>query len=65
KKTITDWRASDLGIDPATVGANGSRVETVRFDLPPPRPPGKIIPGDAPVAAKELVRVLREEAKVI
>jgi hypothetical protein len=34
-------------------------------DPPAPRPPGRIIPGDPQTAAKELVRLLREEAKVI
>lgn len=65
KKPITDWNAAALGIDPASVGAAGSRVEILRLEPPPARPPGKIIPGDAETAAKELARLLREEAKVI
>lgn len=65
KKPIKDWKAADIGIDPATVGAAGSKLEVVNIDPPPARPPGKLIPGEAPVAAKELVRLLREEAKVI
>jgi len=62
KKPITDWKAADLGIDPATLG---SKLEVVKLDPPPSRPPGKLIPGDAATAAKELVRLLHEEAKVI
>ncbi len=65
KKPITDWKAADLGIDAATVGAQGAKLEMVHADPPPPRPPGKMIPGDAKSAAKELVRLLREEAKII
>lgn len=65
KKPITDWRASDLGLDPATVGEQGAKFQLVQVEPPPARPPGKIIPGDAATAAKELVRLLREEAKVI
>lgn len=65
KKPITDWKASDLGLDPATIGANGAKLQVVRVDPPPARPPGKLISGDAATAAKELVRLLREEAKVI
>ncbi len=65
KKPITDWKASDLALDPATVGAKGARVQVVRVDPPAARPPGKIIPGDAQAAAKELVRLLHEEAKVV
>ena len=65
KKPITDWKASDLGLDPATIGASGAKLQVVRVDPPPARPPGKLISGDAATAAKELVRLLREEAKVI
>lgn len=65
KKPITDWRASDLGLDPATVGEQGAKFQLVQVEPPPARPPGKIIPGDAATAAKELARLLREEAKVI
>ena len=62
KKPVTDWKAADLGLDPASLAP---KLETVRFDPPPARPPGKKIPGDAATATKELVRLLREEAKVI
>jgi electron transfer flavoprotein beta subunit len=65
KKPITDWDAAALGLDPATVGKAGAKVETVQLEPPPARPPGRIIPGDAQTAAKELARLLREEAKVI
>ncbi len=65
KKPITDWKAADIGIDPATVGAAGAKLEVVRLDPPPSRPPGKIVPGEPAAAAKELVRLLHEEAKVI
>ncbi len=65
KKPIKDWKAADIGIDPATVGAAGAKLEVVNIEPPAARPPGKIIPGDAPTAAKELVRLLHEEAKVV
>lgn len=65
KKPITDWKASNLGLDPATVGSQGAKLETRQVEPPPARPPGKIIPGDTAIAAKELARLLREEAKVI
>lgn len=65
KKPIKDWKAADIGIDPSTVGAAGAKLEVVNIQPPPARPPGKLIPGDAQTAAKELVRLLREEAKVI
>ncbi len=65
KKPITDWNAAALGIHPSSVGKQGARVEIIGLEPPPARPPGKIIPGDAATAAKELARLLREEAKVI
>jgi electron transfer flavoprotein beta subunit len=62
KKPIKDLKAADLGIDPASLAP---KLETVKLDPPPARPPGKLIPGDAATATKELVRLLHEEAKVI
>lgn len=65
KKPIIDWDAAVLGLDPATVGKAGARIQTTKLEPPPARPPGKIIPGDAQTAAQELARLLHEEAKVI
>ena len=62
KKPITDWKAADLGLDPGMLGA---KIELVTVEPPPARPPGKIVPGDAATASKELARLLRAEAKVI
>jgi len=39
-------------------------LETIELSLPPARPEGKIV-GEGPDAVSELVRLLREEAKVI
>lgn len=41
------------------------RIQVGSLTLPPGRSVGKVIPGDAATAAKELVRLLREDAKVI
>lgn len=42
------------------------KVELEKLEYPPSRPPGRMVPGDSVVdKAKELVRLLREEAKVI
>lgn len=41
------------------------KIVLSNFRLPPEKAPGKMIPGDAATQAKELVRLLREEAKVI
>jgi electron transfer flavoprotein beta subunit len=47
----------------APVGPPGPRV--VRFTPPPARPACVMIPGEAPAMARDLVRRLREEAKVL
>ncbi len=59
KKEIREVKAADLSVsgEPA--------LSVVALQALPPRPPGRIIPGDVPTAVKELVRSLREEAKVI
>jgi electron transfer flavoprotein beta subunit len=62
KKPYTTWTAADLELDPATLDA---KSELVSVALPPERGGGQIIGGEPAEAAKELVRLLREEAKVI
>ena len=58
--------AADLGLSAGQVGAAGALVEESGLELPPPRPSSKIIQGATPEAkVKELVRLLRDEAKVI
>ncbi|MCC6575429.1 MAG: electron transfer flavoprotein subunit beta/FixA family protein [Planctomycetes bacterium] len=47
---------------PANAPAN--LVNVLKMDMPPPRPAGKIV-GEGPDAAKKLVELLRNEAKVI
>ena len=64
KKPIAEKKLADLGIpeaDPASAKTRWRKLE-----LPPPREACKLIPADDPAAAAtELVRLLREEAKVI
>jgi electron transfer flavoprotein beta subunit len=51
----------------ADVGADGvtAKMTVPKFSLPSPRKGGRVVPGEAADAAKELARLLREEAKVI
>ncbi len=64
KKPIAEKKLSEMGIaeaDPAKAKTRWRKLE-----LPPPRKACHMIPADDPAAAgKELVRLLREEAKVI
>jgi electron transfer flavoprotein beta subunit len=62
KKTIQTVDAAGLGLDAASVAP---RVVVTGMELPPARPPVKMIEGDAETQAKDLIRLLHEEAKVI
>lgn len=59
KKEIKTYTFADLGVTATATVKEGS------YQLPPERAAGKKIAGDATTQAKELVRLLREEAKVI
>ena len=57
KKKPLDVRAAGAAVSAAVVRDS--------LELPPPRPAGRILKGDAAGTAHELARLLREEAKVI
>lgn len=65
KKTIPEWTLADLGVDAASVGPEAAAVRFLEFSLPPARAAGKVLEGDPADTARELVRLLRQEAKVI
>jgi electron transfer flavoprotein beta subunit len=66
KKPLARKTLTDLGINPSEVGEAGAKCRVMNLSFPPERSPGKIIDGESPEAkAAELVRLLREEAKVI
>lgn len=60
KKEIAVHTPADLGL-----GSLTANIKESAYQLPPERKAGKKIEGDAAKQAKELVRLLREEAKVI
>jgi electron transfer flavoprotein beta subunit len=60
KKEIKDVKAADLGLASTTPELSVTALEAL-----PPRPPGRVIPGETKDAVKELVRALREDAKAI
>lgn len=51
-------------LDVEEVTAPAAKLEAVSFELPPPRAEGRIV-GEGADAVSELVRLLREEAKVL
>jgi electron transfer flavoprotein beta subunit len=64
-KPFTQWSVADVGLETGGVGAAGAKLEVLEILPPPERPPGRIVPGEPAEAAKEVVRLLRDEAKVI
>jgi electron transfer flavoprotein beta subunit len=65
RKPFTVWSVADVDLDAGEVGAAGAKLEVVEVTPPPERPPGRVVEGEPAVAAKEVARLLREEAKVI
>lgn len=65
KKAIAVKNAAAIGIDAGSVGAGAAVVVEDGMALPPARPAGRMLTGDPATVAAELVRLLREEAKVI
>ncbi len=65
KKEVKPINQAALGLPADQVGAAGSKVKNTNYTAPPSRPPGKIVTGEVAEAAQKLVKLLREEAKVI
>lgn len=65
KKEIKKVSLADLGLQADEVGAAGSRTKTVGYSPLPERPPCRMLEGDTAAMAKELVRALHEDAKVL
>jgi len=66
KKPLAKKKLDDIGLDPSEVGEGGAKCRVMTLSLPPERSPGKMVEGETPeVKAAELVRLLREEAKII
>lgn len=58
-KPVQEFKATDL------IGQETAKVEWTNFSLPPERQAGKILKGEPEQVCAELVKLLREEAKVI
>ena len=64
KKPLDVKSPADLGLDPDDL-APGRRVAWESIAFPPARRAGRVLTGDAADTARELARLLREDAKVI
>lgn len=62
KKELKQVTLADLGLTAADVAP---KVKVLEYRLPEARKAGKIVEGEPPEAAKQLAKLLREEAKVI
>jgi electron transfer flavoprotein beta subunit len=62
KKPMGTLDAATLGLSAAALAP---KTERRSMAPPPERPPVKLISGDPATQAKELIRLLHEEAKVI
>lgn len=65
QKPLAVLSLSELGLTADQVGARGAKLRIDKLELPPVRSAGKIIEGDPATAVAELVRLLREEAKIL
>jgi electron transfer flavoprotein beta subunit len=60
KKEVKAYKLADVG-----ASESDQKIKYKNFQLPPPKQAGKKISGDAAAQAKELVKLLHEEAKVV
>jgi electron transfer flavoprotein beta subunit len=66
KKPLEEKTLADLGLDAAEFGQGARKLQILELTPPPQRQAGKIVAGETPEEkAKELTRLLHEEAKVI
>jgi len=65
KKELKTVGLGDLGLDPAQVGGQASRLRTIRLAPPPKGKGAEILKGSADEIASELVRRIREKTGVI
>lgn len=65
KKEIKKIGLADVGLEAGEVGAAGAKTKVVKYYPLPERPPCKMLAGEPADMARELVKALREEAKVI
>ena len=64
RKPVKAMGAADVpGFEELTAGVGGARMH--QLAPPPERPPGKILKGETDETVRELVKLLREEAKAI
>lgn len=64
KKPIKKLSAANLGLPASVLDPKQRRLKVVKLEAPPGRPAGRVIKGEPEEAARELVGLLREEARI-
>lgn len=65
RKEIKILTPADLGLDPAQLSSANSKSTCLRLTTPPERQAGKTFTGEPEEIVPQVVRLLREEAKII
>lgn len=66
KREVDERELEDIGLSEEAVGINAAKVKIRKLYYPPERNSGRVIEGASAAAkAKELVRLLKEEARII
>jgi len=65
KAQIKKIDLASMGLSAADVGLSSAKMKVYKYSPPPKRPPVRMIKEDFPENVKTLVKLLREEAKVI
>ena len=65
KKPLETKTLADLGLSADEVGNEAAKVSVTSMELPSERQAGRVLEGDTAEKAKELARLLHEEAKII
>jgi len=66
KKPLAEKTLADLGLNASECGEGARNLKVIQLTPPPARKAGKIVQGDTPEdKARELAKLLHEEAKVI
>ena len=65
KKPLETKAPADIDVSADEVGGAGAKTTVLTMAMPPEREAGRIVEGEPEDAAKEVVKLLREEAKVI
>ncbi len=65
KSQIKKLDLAALGLSPADAGGQAAKTKVQKYLPPPKRPPVKMIKEDFPENVKTLVKLLKEEAKVV